>query len=189
MNYQAINKQSGAVLAISLVLLTAITLLASMNMHRAGLQTRITANILHQELLFNGALNEQEFWFFRLRTTDTGDPVLSAPLRSFDVNATGGRDYKPVVLNTINPANMSNNANLTNTPNITNELVLLGATPGVNALAQGQEAGDRVLYKYQLRSNANFASRSQGNARTESQITGMSFPGLNTSKNSYYSAP
>lgn len=189
MNYQPINKQSGSVLAISLVLLTAITLLAAMNMQRSSLQTRITANILHKELLFNNAMNEQEFWFFRLRTTDTGDPILSAPIREFDINANGGRDYKPVDLETMNEINPSAAANANNTAAVTNQLILMGATPGVNALAQGQEAGERVLFRYQLRSRANLDNRTEGRSRPENQVTGVSFPGLNTSKNSLYSAP
>lgn len=188
-HYKITKRQSGSVLAISLVLLTAITLLAAMNMQRAGLQTRITANILHKEQLFNSALNEQEFWFERLRTTDTGDPILSEPIREFDVNESGGRDYKPVTLDPMVAINTSNNANATNTPVATNLLILIGSTPGVNSLAQGQEAGNRVLYRYQLQSSADFANRTEGRSRTESQITGISFPGLNTTQNSLYAAP
>ena len=182
-NYQTIHKQSGSVLAISLVLLTAITLIAAMSMQRSGLQTRITANILHKELLFNTAMNEQEFWFNFLRTAGTGDPLLSDPIRSFDVDANGGRDYKPVILDTRVPTNFSSPTT------VANRLILVGSTPGVNSLAQGQEVGNRVLYRYQLSSTANLTNRTGGRALPENQVTGVSFPGLNTTKNSYYSTP
>lgn len=182
-NYQTTHKQSGSVLAISLVLLTAITLIAAMGMQRSGLQTRITANILHKELLFNTAMNEQEFWFNFLRTAGTGDPLLSEPIRSFDVDANGGRAYKPVDLNTMIPTNFSSNTD------VANQLILVGSTPGVNSLAQGQEVGNRVLYRYQLSSSASLANRIGGRAQPENQVTGVSFPGLNTTKNSLYSIP
>lgn len=182
MNYQTINKQSGSVLAISLVLLTAITLLASMNMQRASLQTRIAANILHKEQLFNDALNEQKMWFTTLSTGSTGDTILSSPLRSFDgLNSDGTRKYTPVLLNTLVPT--INNAA------IENQLIAVAVTPGVNSLAQGQESGNRVTYKYQLWSQARMNNRTQARSATEYQVTGISFPGLNTNKNSLYSAP
>jgi hypothetical protein len=162
-------------------LLTAITVLAVMSMQRAGLQTRITGNILHREMLFNSALNEQESWFYQLKTANTGDPMLSEPLRTFDVNNDGTRVYKPVDLATINtlPVYLD----------MDNKLILLGTSPGVNALAQGQEAGDRVQFRYELQSQTGIANRIEGRSMSEAQLTGMSFPGLNTSSNSLYAAP
>lgn len=44
--------QSGSVLAISLVLLTMITIIALMGLQRSGLQNKIVANIQHKELVF-----------------------------------------------------------------------------------------------------------------------------------------
>lgn len=180
MKYQTVKKQSGAVLAISLVLLTAITVLAVISMQRAGLQTRITGNILHREMLFNSAMNEQESWFYQLKTADTGDAVLSEPIRSFDVEADGTRTYKPVTLTA------DNTIPGTTTPRpiqTQNELLLLGTTAGTIALAQGQQSGDRVLFRYELESQSDIG-RIEGRSMDETQITGMSFPGLNTNKNS-----
>lgn len=186
MKYQTINKQSGAVLAISLVLLTAITLLAAMNMQRSSLQTRITANILHKEQNFNNALNFQKAWFTTLSTAGTGDPILSSPLRSFDgLNADGSRNYTPIDLNAQAPLPI----NLANNEVVDNQLITVAVTPGVNSLAQGQESGNRVTYKYQLWSRARMNSRNQARSATEFQVTGVSFPGLNTNKNSLYAAP
>jgi hypothetical protein len=107
--------------------------------------------------------------------------MLSEPIRSFDLDADGNRIYTPVPLDVNNT--MPNNIAMTN------QLIVLGTTPGINALAEGQETGDRVLYRYQLQSQTGIAGRVGGRTMSESQITGMSFPGLNTSKNSLYSAP
>ena len=54
------RNQSGAVLAVSLVMLTAITFLAVMSAKRSGLQTRIVSNIQHKENVCHKALSEQE---------------------------------------------------------------------------------------------------------------------------------
>ncbi len=185
MKYQVIKKQSGAVLAISLVLLTAITVLAVISMQRAGMQTRITGNILHREMLFNSAMNEQESWFYVLKTADTGDSILSEPIRTFNLDDDGTRIYTPVSLDA------DNTIPGTTTPRpiqTQNELILLGSISGVNALAQGQESDDRVLYRYELQSESTIG-RIEGRSMDETQITGMSFPGLNTSQNSLYAAP
>jgi hypothetical protein len=181
MNYTKVSKQSGAVLAISLVLLTAITVIAAMSMQRAGLQTRITGNILHREILFDSTLNEQESFFYQLKTADTGDAMLSNPIRNFNLGGDGSRIYQPVQLGV---SNVTAGFIQTNS-----QLILMNPEVGKNALAQGQESGDRVLFRYQLQSQTGIANRIGGRTMAESQTTGMSFPGLNTSKNSLYAPP
>ena len=52
------KKASGSVLAISLILLTAITSIAMLGLHRSGLQTKIVSNLQHREAVFNAALND-----------------------------------------------------------------------------------------------------------------------------------
>lgn len=69
------KKQSGAVLAISLVMLTAITFLAIMGMERSGLQTRIVANIKIKEIVFNEGMAENDAAIFEYRYFD--NKVLS----------------------------------------------------------------------------------------------------------------
>jgi hypothetical protein len=54
------TQQSGSVLAISLVLLTAITLIAVMSMQRAGLQTKIVGHVQHNDAAFQKAQSELE---------------------------------------------------------------------------------------------------------------------------------
>lgn len=66
-----LQKQSGAVLATSLVLLTAITLLALMGMQRSGLQTKIVANLQHQERAFHAAQSLLEDAYGTMQTAST----------------------------------------------------------------------------------------------------------------------
>lgn len=65
------TRQSGSVLAISLVLLTAITLIALMGMQRSGLQTKIVANLQHHEARFNRTLAEVDDLFKTVQQVDT----------------------------------------------------------------------------------------------------------------------
>lgn len=197
MNYKTRNKQSGAVLAISLVLLSAITLLAAMNMQRAGLQTRITANILHKEQTSDSALNDQEFLFFQLQNSDTGDPILNDPIRSFTM-VNGEREYSPVVLSAMvngvrvySPSVLNANNTLLDYMQTNSRLILTDTVENENiiALAEGENSGDQVLYRYELWTTASIAGQTAGRSSTEYQVTGMSFPGLNNTQNSLYAAP
>jgi len=63
--------QSGSVLSISLVLLTAITLIALTGMQRSGLQTKIVANLQHKETTFIAAQNILEDAYDSFQTSDT----------------------------------------------------------------------------------------------------------------------
>lgn len=180
MNYKMRNKQSGAVLAISLILLSAITLLAAMNMQRAGLQTRITANILHKEQKADGALNEQEFLFFQIQNADLGDPMINDPIGSFTM-VNGEREYFPTQLNTTNTT--------IGYIQVSSRLIITGSEPGTNALAQGEDAGDLLLYRYELWTTASIDGQTAGRSSVEYQVTGMSLPGRNNTKNSLFSAP
>ncbi len=183
MRYTPAKKQSGAVLAISLVLLSAITLLAAMNMQRAGLQTRIAANISHNEVIFNSVFNYQGALFKNLSNTDLSDPVLSAPIRQFTIS-NGNKDYTPVVLNRVNLA-----SGTTYGVQVDNQLIMTDVIIGANSLAEGEEAGNRVLFRYHLWSRGDIAGRDANSSTSEYQVSGISFPALNSSKNSLFSPP
>jgi Tfp pilus assembly protein PilX len=73
---------TGSVLAISLVLLTAITLIAIMGMQRAGLQTKIVANIQHKEIAFNTALGDIDKVYQDIQegNTQTLSDAMNSPL-------------------------------------------------------------------------------------------------------------
>lgn len=182
MNYSSVQKQSGAVLAISLVLLSAITLLAAMNMQRAGLQTRIASNIFHKEETFNTVLSDQDTWFFDLSNTDLSDPILSAPIRQFNLD-NGTKNYTPVLLDQINRSGSNFDVR------VDNQLIMIDAIPGQVALASGEDAGSRVLFRYHLWSRGDIANRPVDSSTSQYQVSGISFPALNSNKNSYYSPP
>ena len=182
MNYSSIQKQSGAVLAISLVLLSAITLLAAMNMERAGLQTRITSNILHKEETFNTTYSDQDTWFFDLSNTDLSDPILSAPIRQFNLD-NGTKTYTPVALTQLNQSGSSIRIEVDNQIIMTNPII------GQNSLAEGDESGNRVLFRYRLWSRGDIAGRPVDSSTSQYQVSGISFPALDSRKNSLYSQP
>jgi hypothetical protein len=180
MNYNARSKQSGAVLAISLAILSAITLLAAMNMQRAGLQTRITANILHQEQRSDGALNDQQFLFSQFQNANSDDSIINDPINSFTM-VNGEREYFPVIFTTTNTAPTY--------MDVDSRLIITGSELGTIALAQGESAGDTILYRYELWTTASIGGQTAGRSSTEYQVTGMSLPVLNSTKNSLFSAP
>jgi hypothetical protein len=182
MKYSSVQKQSGAVLAISLVLLSAITLLAAMNMQRAGLQTRITSNIFHKEETFNTVLSDQDTWFFDLSNTDLSDPILSAPIRQFNLD-NGTKNYTPVALTQLNQSGSSFAVQ------VDNQLIMTEAIRGQNSLAEGDEAGNRVLFRYRLWSRGDIAGRPVDSSTSQYQVSGISFPALDSRKNSLYSQP
>ena len=182
MKYLSVQKQSGAVLAISLVLLSAITLLAAMNMQRAGLQTRIASNIFHKEETFNTVLSDQDTWFFDLSNTDLSDPILSAPIRQFNLD-NGTKNYTPVLLDQINRSGSNFDVR------VDNQLIMIDTIPGQVALAHGEDAGNRVLFRYHLWSRGDIANRPVDSSTSQYQVSGISFPALDSGKNSLFSPP
>lgn len=168
------NKQQGSVLAISLVMLTAITIISAMSMQRSALQTRITANIQHKEAVFAAAMDEQEFWFRTYRTAGRNDPILSTPSETFQLDGIGGRIYTPVPL--------ADSGNIPNFIQVTNNITYLSATPGDTALAEGEEPNNRINNHLEIRSVITMTNR----IFTSDQRTGLTYPSLNTGQNSMY---
>ena len=78
--------ESGSVLAISLILLTAITVIAMMGMQRAGLQTKIVGAIQQQEQVHDTDNSEIHFVYRATQYGETQD--LSDALNSIDNTTT-----------------------------------------------------------------------------------------------------
>lgn len=73
------QSNKGSALAISLVILTAITLISVSSLQRSGLQGRMVGNIQHKEEAFHTANNELEGLFeFYIKGTDKDDPSAEA---------------------------------------------------------------------------------------------------------------
>ncbi len=108
------SRQSGSVLAISLVLLTAITLIALMGLQRSGLQSKIIANIQHKERTFNGAYSELECTLdlFRIDSQLLSDAKDAA---GNNINFTCTDPQAPLVV--ANNLKMVSNGNAVGNPN------------------------------------------------------------------------
>ncbi len=166
------KSQSGSALAISLVILTAITLISISSLQRSGLQAKIVANIQHQEQLFNAAQSDQELWVTAFNQSVSGDNLLAAPLRKFTINPLGEKEFSAVDLpsDAANEhINLDSNVLHIPTPN--------PPPPGHIALSSGEEAGQRINYRFTLNSSASIPAKN----RFKNQQTGLSFPGLNPS--------
>lgn len=161
--------QSGAVLAISLVLLTAITFLAMMGMQRSGLQTKIVANIQHKERAFNASLNEQEFWFSQY-ASNPKDNILQL------INSTDSAGVPA-------PVTLKDSANVDPNAAVQINSSAIYVLPGSNevAFAVGEEAGFRRSYKFELNTISSIRNRTDLNSE---QRSGFKFAGLSISNNS-----
>ncbi|MEH6448049.1 MAG: hypothetical protein V7765_05225 [Oleispira sp.] len=168
------EKNSGSVLAISLVMLTAITLVALFSMQRSGLQTKIVANVQHVEMLFNTAMNDQEYWFMQLKVADSGDTLLSEPLANFVLDEKNQRNYQAV--------NLESNADDSDAVQLASNLLHIPPQQGELSLSEGNEVNSRIDYDFELSTKAGLAVRNMAAL----QKTGLTFPGLNNQKNSIY---
>lgn len=167
-------KNNGSVLAISLVLLTAITLVAVFSMQRSGLQTKIVANVQHVEMLFNTAMNDQEYWFMQLKVADSGDTLLSEPLANFVLDENNQRSYKAVSL--------ESSKDDSDAVQLASNLLHIPPRQGELSLSEGNEVNSRIDYDFELSTTVGLAVRNMAAL----QKTGLTFPGLNNQKNSIY---
>lgn len=163
------QNQSGSVLAISLVLLTTITLIAMMSLQRSGLQTKIVANILHKEAVFNASLNEQEFWFSQYANNPTQHVM--------DVIDNRDDDNNPVPLNLDPSRSQGPGFPL----QVNSRAVYVLPESDDITLAIGEEAGARQVYNFELDSSANYELKPN---LLSAQQSAFSFPGLSISQNS-----
>lgn len=110
------SRQSGSVLAISLVLLTAITLIALMGLQRSGLQTKIVANIQHKERTYHVAYSELECIYesFRIDSQSFSD---AKDLAGADLNLGEACTNPLAPLAIINNLRLVDNGNALGNPN------------------------------------------------------------------------
>jgi Tfp pilus assembly protein PilX len=171
MESRKISQQSGSVLAISLVLLTAITIIAIMGIQRSGLQTKIVGNLQHKEGVFQASLSEQEFWFNTLRDTDNRQLLLQL-INSETVDGNGNT----VPLSVSLPVSSRAQA-IANQLQVSTSAIL---TSKEGVLVEGFELGTHMNYRFQLDTDATYQRR---RGVTSPQRTGFSLPGLVMSSN------
>jgi hypothetical protein len=75
----------GSALAISLVILTAITLISITALQRSGIQGRMVGNVQHQEQGFHAANGELEEIYQFYATQASATQALSGPENSYDI--------------------------------------------------------------------------------------------------------
>ena len=101
-NSRTTNK--GSVLAISLVILTAITLVSITAMQRSGLQGKMVVNILHKEKAFHAANSELEEIYEFYLTQGSARKALAVPINAYDI-VDGLRVYTEVDTGHASPYN------------------------------------------------------------------------------------
>jgi hypothetical protein len=167
--------QKGSALIVSLVLLTAITLISLSSMQRSGLQTRIVANLQHHEVLFQTALNEQEYWWGKLKKDSSRGELIFEAQSEFALNADNNKVYRPT---TLSDGSGFNDGGLTITHR--SGLLIIPPTPGELALSDGSEIGQGATVKLQVSSNADGGRPNL----VANQLTGITISALNSTKNS-----
>lgn len=180
------KNNNGSVLAISLVILTAITLISIFSIERSGLQTKIVSNLQHAEKLYNASLNEQEYWTSELSKSNSGDVTLSAPLSNFSLDEDYNQSYLPVELVPMAEELAANDKGSElliedmNPITLTNELLYVPNAVGKFSLAEGEEANERIDYHLKLTSTSEINLLDLQSVQT----TGISFSGINITRNS-----
>ena len=168
------KKQSGSVLAISLVMLTAITLVAMISLERAALQTKIVANIQHEEGVFQACFNEQEFWLNLFSDPAQGKQRLFEIINDFSQNADG------VIEQQLTQLNSGLRPQAANIPLRIQASALY--FPEVGGLVEGFELGNYVRHTFQLDDDCDVRGRQ---AILSRQRTEFGYPSLTIANNSF----
>lgn len=164
------NSQSGSALAISLVLLTVITIISITSLQRSGLQSKIVGNLQHKEQLFTAANSDQEHWFL---TAQEDDAYLSQALQNRALNPDGEAIFSSVPLPDRQVyQHIDSNSTLQHIPNGDSKI----------ALSSGYETNNRIKFLFILDS---LATQKNGNKRS-SQQSGLEFPGLNSARSTAF---
>ena len=109
---QSPQSTKGSTLAISLVILTAITLISISSLQRSGLQSRMVGSIQHKEEGFHAANNEHESIFeYYWQGTNKSNPSAEAAAAFEELFKAANSNYKVVnnkkVYDSISPKHIS----------------------------------------------------------------------------------
>lgn len=161
------SKQKASALAISLILLTAITLISISSLQRSGLQTRIVANNQHAEAGFNAANSELEEMF---RTYITDNDALSALSESiYSISSTTGAN-EPTVETGVDSTYTATAANRPLAVDLSSSILHTGKSP----FTAGYSQGGFATYGFRVSTTAS----APNNGRTlSSQSIGIEFIG------------
>lgn len=170
------SANKGSVLAISLTILTAITLISISALQRSGIQGRMVGNIQHKEQGFHAANGELEEIYQFYATQASATSALSLPLNSFDI-VNGEQIFGAVdpghesVYNAYDPSGSgySHSPRLVVTSNIQHTGVR-------NSLVEGFSVGTFAEYGFTVSSQATEPNNGIAQGRTlSSQLIGIKF--------------
>ena len=167
------TQQTGSALAISLVLLTAITLISITSLQRSGLQTRIVANSQHSEAAFHAANSELEEMFQAYANDLSAAGALGATIDKFTMES----DVKTYIESVKTGVKSSYNSNAQLNPHhlqIASSVVHTGQP----TFSAGNSQGSFATYQFKA---TTIASTPNDNRILSSQSLGMEFiaPALN----------
>jgi len=143
------TQQTGSALAISLVLLTAITLISITSLQRSGLQTRIVANSQHAEAAFHAANSELE----GMLEAYANDPVAASALQATTDQFTMVKGVKIYTITSTTGVTSSYQANAQGKPyhiQIANRIVHRGQP----AFSAGNSQGSFATYQFEASSTS-----------------------------------
>ncbi len=161
------KKQSGSVLSISLILLTALTIISMMSLQRSGLQTKIIANVQHNENVFHAALSEQEFWYNQYNIAGNANALLFEVIQKNGMphGLTPSREQGPEIQLQVTSTN-------THIPSNIDDIVF----------SVGNDIVSRKVYNFQLNTVSTIQRKPN---LTSPQRTGFNFPALKLANNSF----
>lgn len=164
------SKQKASALAISLVLLTAITLISITSLQRSGLQTRIVANNQHSEAGFNAANSELEEMFQIYVTDNNAVTALSESMDLIPSIQDGKKVYPATTKTGVVSTYQQNNQTRPTAIALSSTIRHIGKSP----FTIGYSQGGFTTYKFE----ADAIATAPNNGRTlSSQSMGIEFVG------------
>lgn len=163
------SKQKASALAISLVLLTAITLISVTSLQRSGLQTRIVANNQHVQAGFNAANSELEELFSAYITDDAAVDALSESIDSFTMDS-GSKEYVPTSKTGVNSTYTATAQNRPLAVDLSSNVLHTGKLP----FTAGYSQGGFATYGFRV---STIASAPNNGRTLSSQSIGVEFIG------------
>lgn len=89
-SFQSYSSNKGSVLAIGLIILTAITLISISSLQRSGIQEKMVGNIQHQEMGFHVAHGELEQIYQYYATQASATEALTKPIEKINTQLPAG---------------------------------------------------------------------------------------------------
>jgi Tfp pilus assembly protein PilX len=170
-------QQTGSALAISLVLLTAISLVSITSLQRTNLQSRIVANSQHAEAAFQIVNNDLEEKLRRYANDPVSASALSDTIDMFEITG-GEKAYKKTDTTGVVSSYQNDIDGHPRKIQIASNIIHTGQPP----FSSGNSQGSFTTFQFEATTTASTGTVAEENYRVlSSQITGIEFigPSLN----------